>query len=137
LSRLSAIEYQALAEFRHRLERFLQRRRRAARDTRLQPRQYELMLAVKGMPKGRRANVRDLAERLQIKHHTVVGLVDRLEERGFIQRQRDHSDRRIVHLGLTSAGEALLRKVVSSSLAELRTEAPALVEALTAALRGV
>lgn len=132
---LSAADYLALAEFRHQLERFLQHRRRAARQVGLQPKQYQLMLAVKGMPKGQRPTVGQIAERLQIQNHSVVELVDRLEQRRFVQRQRDDVDHRVVRLIITPAGEAVLRKLVSSSLAELRTEAPALLRALTRVLR--
>jgi DNA-binding MarR family transcriptional regulator len=135
LANLSANEYFALAEFRHQLERFLQRRRRAARQAGLQPKQYQLMLAVKGMPKGKRPTVGEIAERLQIQNHSVVELVDRLEKRHYIERQRDDRDRRVVHLMLTPAGEALLRKLVTHSLTELRTEAPALLRSLTGVLR--
>jgi DNA-binding MarR family transcriptional regulator len=135
LANLSANEYLALAEFRHQLERFLQRRRRAARQAGLQPKQYQLMLAVKGMPKGQRPTVGEVAERLQIQNHSVVELVDRLEKRHYIERQRDDDDRRVVHLNLTTAGEAVLRKLVTHSLTELRTEAPALLRSLTGVLR--
>ena len=93
------------------------------------------MLAVKGMPKGQRPTVGQIAERLQIQNHSVVELVDRLEQRRFVQRQRDDVDHRVVRLIITPAGEAVLRKLVSSSLAELRTEAPALLRALTKVLR--
>jgi len=135
LANLSAAEYLALAEFRHQLERFLQRRRRAARQAGLQPKQYQLMLAVKGTPKGRRPTVGEIAERLQIQNHSVVELVDRLENRHYVERQRDEADRRVVRLTLTTAGEAVLRKLVSHSLTELRSEAPALLRALTRVLR--
>ncbi len=135
MANLSVNEYLALAEFRHQLERFLQRRRRAARQVGLQPKQYQLMLAVKGMPKGRRPAVGEIAERLQIQTHSVVELVDRLEKRRYIERQRDTSDRRVVHLVLTPAGETVLRKLVTASLTELRSEAPALLRALTGILR--
>ena len=135
LPKLSAQEYAALAEFRHQLERFLRRRRRAAREAGLQPKQYQLMLAVKGASKHHAPTVGELAERLQIQNHSVVELVDRLEKRKYIERQRDQDDRRVVHLILTSAGEAVLRKLVASSLAELRAEAPDLLRALTRVLR--
>ena len=135
MSDLSPSEYRALAEFRHQLERFLQCRRRTARQAGLQPKQYQLLLAVKGMPKDRRATVGEIAERLQIQNHSVVELVDRLEKRRYIQRDRDQADRRVVRLSITPAGEAVLRKLVSLSLTELMTEAPSLVRALTAVLR--
>lgn len=135
MANLSATEYLALAEFRHQLERFLQRRRRAAGQAGLQPKQYQLMLAVKGMPKGRRPTVGEIAERLQIQNHSVVELVDRLEKRRYIERRRDTSDRRVVHLNLTPSGEAVLRKLVTASLTELKSEAPALLRALSGVLR--
>ena len=135
MSELSALEYRALAEFRHQLERFLQRRRETARQVGLQPKQYQLMLAVKGMPKGQLPTVGEIAERLQIQNHSVVELVDRLETRRYIQRRHDEKDRRVVLLSLTPAGEAVLRKLVSLSLTELRAEAPALLQALTGVLR--
>lgn len=135
MAKLSGNEYLALAEFRHQLERFLQRRRRAARQVGLQPKQYQLMLAVKGMPKARHPTVGEIAERLQIQNHSVVELVDRLEARRYIERQRDTKDRRVVHLALTPAGEAVLRKLVAASLSELRNEAPALLHALSGVLR--
>lgn len=134
MASLSASDYAALAEFRHQLERFLNRRRRAARMAGLQPKQYQLMLAVKGMPKGQQPTVGEIAERLQIQNHSVVELVDRLEKRRYIQRQRDQADRRVVHLIITPAGESVLRKLVTASLTELRTEAPALLRALTKVL---
>lgn len=135
MAKLSANEYLSLAEFRHQLECFLQQRRRAARQAGLQPKQYQLMLAVKGMPKGRRPTVGEIADRLQIQNHSVVELVDRLEKRRYIERQRDEADRRVVHLKLTPAGEAVLRKLVAASLTELKAEAPALLRSLTGVLR--
>ncbi|HEU5335353.1 MAG TPA: MarR family transcriptional regulator [Terriglobales bacterium] len=135
MAKLSTHEYAALAEFRHQLERFLQRRRRAARDAGLQPKQYQLMLAVKGAPKRNAPTVGQLAERLQIQNHSVVELVDRLEKRNYIERHRDQADRRVVHLVLTSAGEAVLRKLVAASLTELKAEAPDLLRSLTRILR--
>lgn len=120
-----------MAEFRHRLARFLQHGRRAARDAGLQPLQYQLMLAVMGIPKHRHPTIGEIAERLQVHRHTVVELVCRLERRQLILRQRDRYDHRIAHLSLTSMGEALLCKLVGLSLTELRTEAPALVQALS------
>lgn len=135
MAKLSTNEYLALAEFRHQLERFLQRRRRAARMVGLQPKQYQLMLAVKGTPKGRRPTVGEIADRLQIQNHSVVELVDRLEKRHYIERQRDEVDHRVVHLKLTVAGEAVLRKLVAASLTELKSEAPALLRSLTEVLR--
>jgi len=87
------------------------------------------------MPRNHVPTVGEIAERLQVQNHSVVELVDRLEKRRYIERQRDQRDRRVVHLKLTPAGEAVLRKLVAASLAELKNEAPALLRALTSVLR--
>src|SRR6185295_17692704 len=79
--------YQALAAFRHALRQFLRFSEAAAEAVGLTPRQYQALLAVKGMPRGRRATVGALAEQLQIRHHSAVGLVDRLVLQGLAARE--------------------------------------------------
>ncbi len=97
-------DYQALAEFRYQIRRFLRFSEQMARAAGIEPQQHQLLLAVKGLPEGRRAIIGELAERLQLQHHSVVELVDRLEERGFVQRNRDEGDQRRVLVRLTPAG---------------------------------
>src|SRR5881409_2559150 len=87
-------DYQALAEFRYQIRRFLRFSEQMARAAGIEPQQHQLLLAVKGLPEGRRAIIGELADRLQLQHHSVVELVDRLEERGFVQRNRDEGDQR-------------------------------------------
>jgi DNA-binding MarR family transcriptional regulator len=70
-----------------------------------------MLLAVKGLPEGRKATISALAERLQLAHHSTVELVDRLVERGFIQRCRDEADQRQVLVRLTPQGEEVLRNL--------------------------
>ncbi len=77
------------------------------------------------------ATVGTLAERFQLRHHTVVELVDRLATKGLVARRRSPADRRQVVVKLRSAGEAVLKRLALYSLEELRTEGPALVTALT------
>jgi DNA-binding MarR family transcriptional regulator len=71
-----------------------------------------------------------LAERLQIRHHSTVGLVDRLVRRGLVRRRRSHADRRQVVVEIRPRGEALLRQLALSSLRELRVEGPELIALL-------
>jgi DNA-binding MarR family transcriptional regulator len=71
------------------------------------------------------------AERLQLRHHSVGELVDRLVKRGMVDRRRDSSDRREVVVLLRPKGEAVLKKLALYSLSELRTEGAALLSALT------
>jgi Transcriptional regulators len=49
-----------------------------------------------------------LAEALDVSLPSATGLVDRMVERGLVQRLRDDSDRRIVHVELTDAGRGIV-----------------------------
>src|SRR4051812_49092708 len=100
-----------MADYRYAIRRFLRFSEDAAREAGLTPQQYQLLLAIKGYPSRERANITELAERMQLDHHSTVGLIDRTEERGLVRRQQDTGDRRQVHVSLTSDGESLLRKL--------------------------
>jgi DNA-binding MarR family transcriptional regulator len=132
---MTAAEFRALAEFRYRIRIFLNGSEEAARKAGLEPQQYALMLALRGLPVGIEPSIRELAERLQLRHHSVVELVDRLERRQFLRRERSRTDRRQVILHLTSRGERILTRLAKQRLSELRTTAPALVESLTTVIR--
>ena len=129
---LSLREYQALAEFRYQLRRFLRFSEEAARSVGLEPQQHQLLLALKGLPEGRAATVGELAERLQIQHHSTVELINRMAERGLIERSRDENDQRRVNIHLTANGDEVLRKLSLLHQEELRTTGPALVRTLMA-----
>ena len=130
--KLTAVEYQALAEFRYELRRFLHFSERAARSAGLEPQQHQMLLALKGMPEGGQATIGILAERLQIEHHSAVELVDRMEARGLVRRVRAEDDRRFVLVQLTARGENLLPFLSLFHRAELRSVAPSLSQALKA-----
>src|SRR5260370_41490113 len=98
---LSIADYQALAEIRHQIRRFLHFSEQAAREAGLEPQQHQLLLALKGLPEGRKATISELAERLQIQHHSTVELIDRMVERDLVQRSRDDEDQRRVLIQLT------------------------------------
>lgn len=127
---LSHAEYVKLAEFRYHLAQFLRRRKDAARAEGLQPQQYELLLAIAGLPHESEPTIKELAEQLRLEHHTVVELADRLEKRGLLRRSASRKDRRAVLLQLTPEGKAMLNKIVRYSFAHLREEAPALIRSL-------
>ena len=131
---LTLADYQSLAEVRYHIRRFLHFSEQASRKAGLEPRQHQLMLALKGLPKGLRPRVGDLAERLQIQHHSTVELVDRLAARGYVRRQRVGEDRREVLLSLTPKGVRVLRRLSLDHRAELRTQGPALIAALRRAI---
>jgi len=133
----SITEYQTLAEFRYQLRRFLRFSEQTARTAGLEPQQHQLLLAVKGLPQGRKATVGTVAERLQLAHHSTVELIDRLVERGFVQRCRDEADQRRVLVNLTPQGEEMLRKLSLAHQAELRSVGSALVQMLNTLLRDI
>ncbi len=130
-------DYQSLAELRHQIRRFLHFSEQNARKAGLEPRQHQLMLALKGLPAGRRPRVAEIAERLQIQHHSAVELVNRLSEGGFVRRNRATQDRREVLLSLTAKGEKVLRELSLQHRAELRNAGPALVKALRQVTHGM
>ena len=123
-------EYQALAEFRYQIRRFVRFSEDAARDAGLQPQQHQLMLAIKGSRQGGEIRIAYLAERLQIQHHSAVELIDRLVKKGMLKRARGNEDRREVHVELTAKGERVLDELTRYTRAEIRTAAPALVVTL-------
>lgn len=127
---LSQAEYRALAEFRYHIRRFLGFSERAARDSGLEPRQHQLMLAIKGLPERSEPTIGELARRLSVEHHSAVEMIDRLERRRLVGRMRDQQDKRRVLIHLTPRGEALLGALSVSHRSELRAAAPALVETL-------
>jgi len=134
-TRTRRVDYATLAEWRYQLRLLLGRRESAARAAGIEPQQYVLLLQIKGLQARGMVTVGMLAERLQIRHHSAVELVDRLVERRLVARRRDDGDRRQVVVTLRSAGEAVLRRLALNSLAELRTEAPALLATLRRLVR--
>ncbi len=127
---LTMNDYQALAEFRYQIRRFLHFSEQIAREAGLEPQQQQLLLALKGLPGGRKATIGELAERLQIQHHSTVELIDRMVERDLIERNRDDEDQRRVIIKLTSAGEEVLSKLSLLHHTELQTTGPSLVQSL-------
>jgi DNA-binding MarR family transcriptional regulator len=130
--RLDRRDYQTLAEFRHLLQRFLAFSETAAREAGLAPRQHQALLAIKGFPRDGGVTIHDLAERLCIRHHSAVELVDRLAEAGLVQRRHDPDDRRRVLLDLTRAAEQRLASLSAIHVDELQRLRPALLEILGA-----
>lgn len=123
---LALADYQLLAEFRYLLARFLAFSADAAHEAGLAPRQHQALLAIKGYPGGAPVTVGDLAERLGIRHHSAVGLVDRLVGSGYLVRRADAQDRRRAILSLTAAGERALAGLSAAHREELRRIAPLL-----------
>lgn len=124
------VDYVTLAEFRYCIRRFLRFSEQVARSAGIEPQQYQFLLAVKGLPEGIRPRIGELAERMQLQHHSTVELVNRLEKQGLVQRKRSADDRREVLIGLSPKGEKVLRELAEHHAEELRTAGPELAAAL-------
>jgi DNA-binding MarR family transcriptional regulator len=130
MKKLTLSDYQALAEFRYQIRKFLHFSEQAVQEAGLERGQYQLMLAIKGMPEGVRPRIRELANRMHIQHHSAVELVNRLEAGEYVRRERGQQDRREVLLALTPKGERVLGELALHHHEELRSAAPGLVAAL-------
>jgi DNA-binding MarR family transcriptional regulator len=132
---LGQADYERLAEFRHLLRRFLLFSEEAAERAGLTAQQHQALLAIKGHPGGQPPTIGSLAERLAIRPHSAVGLIDRLAAKGLVRRSEAPSDRRQVLLALTDEAEALLGELSVAHRDELRRLAP-LLRGLLAAFDG-
>ena len=131
---LSQSDYRALAELRYHVRGFLGFSERAARAHGIEPQQHQLLLALKGLPEGRRPTIGTVAERLCVEHHTAVTLTDRLQRAGLVERARSAPDRREVLLSITPRGEDIQARLSALHRDQLQTVAPSLQRALTAIL---
>jgi DNA-binding MarR family transcriptional regulator len=129
--------YQVMAELRYQIRRFLRFSELTAREAGVEPQQYQLLLVLKGAPEGFRGRMGEVAERLQIQHHSTVELVDRLARRGLVRRRRGTEDRREVMLELTPKGDKVLRELAIRHREELRRVGPEMVAALKKIMKDV
>jgi DNA-binding MarR family transcriptional regulator len=127
---LSLRAYQELAEFRYHLRRFLQFSEEQTREHDLEPQQHQALLALKGLPAGARPTIGTLADRLLLRHHSTVELVNRLEAAGLVKRASDPEDGRQILIRLTPKGAAKLRALSLAHRNELRVKGPELARAL-------
>ena len=128
--KLSAEDYELLAQFRWALRHFLRFSEYAAREAGLTPQQHQALLAIKGFGGQQPILIGELAERLQILHHSAVGLADRLGRKGYVKRLPDESDRRRVHLVLTPRGETILETLSAAHRDQLSAASPTLMRVL-------
>jgi DNA-binding MarR family transcriptional regulator len=111
-------DYRTIADFRAAIRRFLRFSEEAARSIGLTPQQHQALLAIRGYHGPDLPAVRDLAEALQLRHHSVVGLVDRLEEGGYVRRLPSPTDSRVVLLAITEKGERMLDELTGAHIRE-------------------
>jgi DNA-binding MarR family transcriptional regulator len=118
--RITEKEYRALGELRYLIRKFLQEGDTAAKQAGLEPQQYLLLLAIRGLPTGQEATISALANRLSLRHHSTVELIDRMEVHGYVKRIKGREDRRQVLVSLQPRGARLLERVVEQRIIELR-----------------
>jgi DNA-binding MarR family transcriptional regulator len=128
--RITTFQYRALAELRYRIRDFLQEGDASARRSNLEPQQYLMLLTIRGLPEGLEPTIGKLAERLALKHHSTVELIDRLEMQGLVHRRRSEIDRREVRVSLSTRGATLMRQVASQRLEELCSSGATLADAI-------
>ncbi|BCH09239.1 MarR family transcriptional regulator [Mesorhizobium sp. 131-3-5] len=119
-------DYQRLSEFRYLIRSFLEFSQLQAEDAGLTPRQHQALLAIKGYPGGGPVTVGDLAERLRIRHHSAVELINRLSDAGLVVRDQDKDDHRRVLLRLTERADDCLAELSAAHLDELSRIEPML-----------
>jgi DNA-binding MarR family transcriptional regulator len=124
------VDYRALSDFRFAIRKFLAFSQDAAASAGLTSRQHQALLTIRGLSDGNGVPIGLLAERLLVRQHTAVELVDRLERSALVRRKHDVRDRRRVLVSLTAKGEQRLGSLSAVHLAELRSMAPALVTVL-------
>jgi DNA-binding MarR family transcriptional regulator len=117
---LTKQDFEALARFRFGIRRYLRFSEETVRRHGVTPQQYQLLLAIKGFPGRDWALVRELANRLQLRHHSVVELVNRAQAQGLVHRTNDPDDARAVRVILTDRGEHLLNRLSALHRDELR-----------------
>ncbi|AID30926.2 DNA-binding MarR family transcriptional regulator [Mesorhizobium sp. USDA 4775] len=119
-------DYQRLSAFRYLIRRFLEFSQLQAEDAGLTPRQHQALLAIKGYPGGGPVTIGDLAERLRIRHHSAVELINRLSDAGLVVRDQDKDDHRRVLLRLTERADDCLAELSAAHLDELSRIEPML-----------
>lgn len=122
--KISKAQYELLASFRFALRRFLRFSEDAAHRAGLTPQQHQALLAIKGFPGRGHVTVGELAERLQIAHHSTVGLIDRFAVEKLVVREVSTQDRRRVFILLTRHGEEVLETLSSAHRTQLRRIGP-------------
>jgi DNA-binding MarR family transcriptional regulator len=117
---LTKQDFEALARFRSGIRHYLRFSEETVRDHGVTPQHYQLLLALKGFPNREWATVRELSDRLQLRHHSVVELVNRAQARGLVDRGPHPGDARMVRVQLTEDGEQTLAHLSALHRDELR-----------------
>ena len=123
-------DYDALGAFRYAMRKFLRFSKDALAAAKVTTEQYEALLAVKTRSNSEGITVGELSERLQVKHHTAVSLLDKLVAHRLVVRRRASEDRRQVHINLTSRGDSVLARMAALHRREIRHRSSEMITAL-------
>jgi len=129
-SRPTESNYRSLAEFRYQIRLFMADSDETARSAGLEPEQYQLLLAVRGMPQGSSATIQRLASRLLVRHNTAVERVDRLARMRLLRRTHSSTDQRVVSVELSVRGKRIVEKLAHKRVQDLRRTGHELIAAL-------
>lgn len=129
-----SVDYTGLHDFRVAIRRFLAFSEEAARAHGIDPQQHQLLLAIRASSDNDGLTIGEAADSLMLRHHSTGELVDRAIRNDLVTRTRDKLDRRVVRLGLSKHGEAILRELSEHHVRELRAAGPALVDVLASIL---
>lgn len=116
---LSQADYARLLALRTGLRHFERWSAQQAQAAGLTPTQHQLLLAVRGHGDPAGPTIGEAADYLLLQHHSAVGLVDRAEAAGLVERVRDAEDHRVVRLRLTPSGARRLERLSALHLQEL------------------
>jgi MarR family 2-MHQ and catechol resistance regulon transcriptional repressor len=72
--------------------------------------------------------MRELAEHLSVAVNSVTSIVDHLEQKGFVRRQRSEQDRRVIRVELTDPGQKTYQSLVEATLRFFNSMLGALTE---------
>lgn len=124
--------YQRLADFRFHLRQFIHFSEEAARREGVEPQQHQLLLTIRGIPEQTLPSVTAISERMLLRHHSTVELIDRSVNAGLVKRRQGEDDRRQVFIELTPKGDRVLRSLTALHWEELRETGPLIADALSA-----
>jgi DNA-binding MarR family transcriptional regulator len=127
---VNPIDFETLAAFRYQIRKFLRFSKDLLQSEDLTPDQYQALLAIRACAPAGKLSIRDLAEQLQVRHHSTVGIVDQLVFREAVVRQVAPDDRRKVHLTLTEKGESLVERLAPPHRDELSRLSPEMIRTL-------
>jgi DNA-binding MarR family transcriptional regulator len=131
-------DFLSLAAFRYSIRRFLKTGETALAEANVEPQQYQVLLAIKAHQlQNEEAAICDLADDMLLTHQSAVGLIDRLEKRGLVERTRHSGDPRRVQVILTKDGDSTLTYFAGVFQAQLQLLGPELIASLTSILETV